>query len=702
MIAAMSSDERTRIQSGIVQATIGTQLSGIYELDEHLGSGGMAEVYRGHNIQTGDHVAVKIVLPEFMRDETILALFRKEASILNHLSHDAIVRYHVFTIDPGIGRPYLAMEFVDGQPLSDVLRKGPMPAEEVRRLCIRLAGGLAAAHEAQVFHRDLSPDNIILPGARVDRAKIIDFGIARSNHGGEGTLIGGRFAGKYGYVSPEQLGLFGGEVNAQSDIYSLGLVLAAALRGKPIDMSGSQWEVVEKRRTVPDLGEIEESMHPLLEAMLQPDPQNRPASMDQVIEIARSTGSSTAGPSEVGPAIDEPRSFVEYRPPPSIPHRTAPAGTTRGRNIALASLAAFVAAGLGTAVFLFGLPWDAEERVDDAGPVIDPPPFEVVIEDPPPTEIADDDPPAVEIASDDPAPVEEVVETTEAEEQTEEIASTAPIDEIEFPPEVQIAEPEAPLSDEPETPATYLEREIVDRLLEQAGDTERAEEVQPPDQLALDLSRPDPLPEIAIPSTTKTGWLRDFQGGDCFFATILTETEAVVEIEGFGADIGPFERMLDAFETEFGREPEIHVRPITEQQCPVADFLRGLGESSGDAPSLVLQRSILAHGDRLTGHVIFPDNSRPHLLLIDAAGNMSNLDVHLASGTRTSFSIPIELGEGDQQGAFLIVALAADRPIAMSVFSNAPAANLLPDILTEIRSRAIETGASAKYFRIGG
>jgi serine/threonine protein kinase, bacterial len=153
----MSSDERTRIQSGIVQATIGTQLSGIYELDEHLGSGGMAEVYRGHNIQTGDHVAVKIVLPEFMRDETILALFRKEASILNHLSHDAIVRYHVFTIDPGIGRPYLAMEFVDGQPLSDVLRKGPMPAEEVRRLCIRLAGGLAAAHEAQVFHRHLPP-----------------------------------------------------------------------------------------------------------------------------------------------------------------------------------------------------------------------------------------------------------------------------------------------------------------------------------------------------------------------------------------------------------------------------------------------------------------------------------------------------------------------------------------------------------------
>ncbi|RWJ14939.1 MAG: serine/threonine protein kinase, partial [Mesorhizobium sp.] len=75
---------------------------------------------------------------------TILSLFRKEASILNHLSHDAVVRYHVFTIDPGIGRPYLAMEFVDGQSLFDIMRRGPMPTEDVRKLCHRLASGLSA------------------------------------------------------------------------------------------------------------------------------------------------------------------------------------------------------------------------------------------------------------------------------------------------------------------------------------------------------------------------------------------------------------------------------------------------------------------------------------------------------------------------------------------------------------------------------
>lgn len=282
----MSDDDKTRISANLGHTGVGTQLSGIYELDERIASGGMGEVYRGHNIQTGDHVAIKIVLPEFARDQTILSLFRKEASILNHLSHDAVVRYHVFTIDPGIGRPYLAMEFVDGQSLFDVIRRGAMAAPDVRRLCHRLASGLSAVHQAGAVHRDLSPDNIILPGGRVERAKIIDFGIARSATVGGETLIGGKFAGKYNYVSPEQLGLCGGEVSEQSDIYSLGLVLAAALRGKPLDMSGSQYEVVEKRRTVPDLSDIDPDFRELIAAMLQPDPRDRPASM---AEIARAT-----------------------------------------------------------------------------------------------------------------------------------------------------------------------------------------------------------------------------------------------------------------------------------------------------------------------------------------------------------------------------------------------------------------------------
>ncbi|RWM86748.1 MAG: serine/threonine protein kinase, partial [Mesorhizobium sp.] len=316
----MSADDKTRISPDVATTAVGTQLSGIYELDERIAFGGMGEVYRGHNIQTGDHVAIKIVLPEFARDQTILSLFRKEASILNHLSHDAVVRYHVFTIDPGIGRPYLAMEFVDGQSLFDIMRRGPMPTQDVRKLCHRLASGLSAVHQAGAIHRDLSPDNIILPGGRVDRAKIIDFGIARSATVGGETLIGGKFAGKYNYVSPEQLGLYSGDVSEQSDIYSLGLVLAAALRGKPIDMGGSQFEIVEKRRSVPDLSDIDADFRGIVEAMLQPDPQDRPISMADIARATRDdTDEETRPPTSITPRDRTPRTGGTAAPDPKLP-----------------------------------------------------------------------------------------------------------------------------------------------------------------------------------------------------------------------------------------------------------------------------------------------------------------------------------------------------------------------------------------------
>src|SRR4051812_24665532 len=159
----------------------GMQLNGIYEIDALIAAGGMGEVFKGHNIQTGDPVAIKIVLPEFAADELILELFRKEARILNHLAHDAIVRYYVFTIDAQLGRPYLAMEYVDGPSLAEHLKNGnPLSPDEVLTLQRRLADGLEKAHEAGVIHRDISPDNVILPEQRCERAKIIDFGIARS------------------------------------------------------------------------------------------------------------------------------------------------------------------------------------------------------------------------------------------------------------------------------------------------------------------------------------------------------------------------------------------------------------------------------------------------------------------------------------------------------------------------------------------
>ena len=223
-----------------------------------------------------------MIPPILLNDPEIFELFRREASILHGLAHEAIVRYFVFSIDPELRRAYLATEFVDGASLTNRLSFGPLPLADVRTLQKRVALALDAAHRHGVIHRDISPDNIILPDDDVRNAKVIDFGIARSVLRAEVSIIGGRFAGKYKYASPEQFGLAGGEVTFKSDIYSFGLVLAAALRGRPIDMSGSEVEAIAKRRVTPDLSDVDQAIRPLIRAMLKPLPADRPESMAAV------------------------------------------------------------------------------------------------------------------------------------------------------------------------------------------------------------------------------------------------------------------------------------------------------------------------------------------------------------------------------------------------------------------------------------
>ena len=299
-------DDRTRIAIRGSAVSIGAELNQTYRIDALLGVGGMGEVYKGHNIQTGDPVAIKIVLPEFAGDETILGLFRKEARILNHLYHEAIVRYYVFSFDPVLSRPYLAMEYVDGPSLAAHVKNAPLAPSEFMPLLRRLADGLHRAHLAGVIHRDMSPDNVILPGGLVQNAKIIDFGIARSANVGGETLLGGSFAGKYNFVSPEQLGLYGGEVTPKSDIYSLALVMVAAMRGRPLDMTGSQLDIIEKRRSLPDLDGVPRQFHAVLAAMLAPDPAKRP---DDMAAIRDWPDAQAAPPAKAGKA-NKPKALV--------------------------------------------------------------------------------------------------------------------------------------------------------------------------------------------------------------------------------------------------------------------------------------------------------------------------------------------------------------------------------------------------------
>ena len=258
----------------------GTLLGNTYTIETLLAQGGMGEVYRARHVELATEHAIKIMLPSLAEDPKIVQLFREEARKLGRLNNDAVVHYEGFFRDEH-GLRYLVTEFVPGESLEQLLRRRRLEPDEVLRLRDRLALGLAAAHEMGIVHRDVSPENILLPDGDIDRAKLIDFGIAKSMDPSGMTIIGSDFAGKYSYVSPEQVGLFGGRVDLRSDIYSLGLVLAAAAIGfgRKLDMGNSAPTMIAARQHVPDLSEVPASLRPVIARMLEPGPDNRPPSM---------------------------------------------------------------------------------------------------------------------------------------------------------------------------------------------------------------------------------------------------------------------------------------------------------------------------------------------------------------------------------------------------------------------------------------
>ena len=264
---------------------IGTVINNNYAITQLISAGGMGEVFRGENTFTGDAVAIKIVLQSLAHDEKIAALFKREAKVLCGLSDQSIVRYYNFVRDAELDRFCLIMEFIDGVALSDHVKDvAPLTREEGARLLRRLAGGLARAHAMDVVHRDLSPDNVMLRDGDIDEAVLIDFGIAKSSEMAESTLHG-QLAGKFKYISPEQLGHFGGEIGPRTDIYGLGLLMAAALRGEPIDMGSSVVEAVDARRGIPDVSDIDPALRPLIAHMLEPNPADRPHAMTDIIAL---------------------------------------------------------------------------------------------------------------------------------------------------------------------------------------------------------------------------------------------------------------------------------------------------------------------------------------------------------------------------------------------------------------------------------
>jgi hypothetical protein len=319
----------------------------------------MGEIYRARHIDHGTQHAIKVILPELAQDETVLQLFIREARELGRVNSDAIVRYEGFLRDER-GSRCLIMEFVDGESLKVALRDRRFEPPEVLLLLERIGHGLAAAHDLGIVHRDISPENIIIPGHDIAHAKLIDFGIAKSADRADPTLIGSDFAGKFSFVSPEQAGLFGGVIDPRSDIYSLGLVLAAAALGfgEKLDMGDAPVGVIRARQAVPDLTALPASLRPLIGHMLQPQPADRPSSVRAVLEEAgiRSTAYGRDERSEP-PATLHRAGAPTVRPQPTAPDRSRTGWFSAApARLPLVAGAAAVMAGAVAAFVAFGLP----------------------------------------------------------------------------------------------------------------------------------------------------------------------------------------------------------------------------------------------------------------------------------------------------------------------------------------------------------
>ncbi|HEX5758352.1 MAG TPA: protein kinase [Thermoanaerobaculia bacterium] len=215
-----------------------------YRLENRLGAGGMGEVYAAEDTKLGRRIALKILPPDLAGDPLRLERFRREARAVAALNHPNIITIHSVEEDRGIH--FLTMELVEGETLRQRLRPGGLPLAELLELAVPLADAVGAAHERGITHRDLKPENVMV--TRDGRVKVLDFGLARLRDRAVDSQAAtfltevGTVMGTAAYLSPEQA--MGREVDARSDIFSLGIVLFEMAAGRHPFAGASAAEIV--------------------------------------------------------------------------------------------------------------------------------------------------------------------------------------------------------------------------------------------------------------------------------------------------------------------------------------------------------------------------------------------------------------------------------------------------------------------------
>jgi len=272
----------------------GTKL-GPYEILAPLGAGGMGEVYRAKDPRLGREVAIKVLPESFSQDADRLKRFESEARSASALNHPNIITIH--EIGSANGTSYIAMEYVDGTSLRELLASGPIPGKRMLDLAVQVGDGLAKAHSAGIVHRDLKPENVMV--SRDGFVKLLDFGLAKlfvaptDQATGAPTAIHqetapGTVMGTVGYMSPEQAS--GRPVDFRSDQFALGSILYEMATGQRAFHKGTGAQTLAA--IIQDDPEPVAQLNPkapapfrwIVERCHAKDPEERYASAREVIE----------------------------------------------------------------------------------------------------------------------------------------------------------------------------------------------------------------------------------------------------------------------------------------------------------------------------------------------------------------------------------------------------------------------------------
>jgi serine/threonine protein kinase len=299
---------------------IGTEVAG-FRIESVLGRGGMSVVYIAEQIRLGRKVALKVLTTELAWDEQFRERFVRESHIAAAIDHPNIIP--IYDAGEAEGLLYIAMRFVQGPDLKEILKRGNVGLGRTIFLIEQLASALDSAHTHSLVHRDVKPGNILLEES-TDHVYLTDFGVAKQTTA-RGLTSTGHFLGTVDYAAPEQIE--GGPVDARTDVYALGCVLYECLTGSPPFSQGTEHAVLHAHLVDPPPSlsrvrpELPLAFDGVIATAMAKDPDERYGSCGELARAARNAASGAARRADGGPP---PAPTIASPPGPATPPPAVP------------------------------------------------------------------------------------------------------------------------------------------------------------------------------------------------------------------------------------------------------------------------------------------------------------------------------------------------------------------------------------------